>query len=545
MRPILNRGFLAAAFGIVLSVSCENAVAPEIPAFSISDAGNGGADGFYFLPPMVQSAGPFTGSFDGTLTPTVRICSLPGCTTVVTSIPFDAGPGTVTLNTSREYYKATWMTPKTLTLGQDGYRLQVLLGTAVLGYADLFVARKVPELKSTPAGYVGVVAGGNLQIRFRIETGACGDSCGFRDGDFIAYPQGSWGSESIGGAAAILRNNFATVYPRFVEVGIPGAGGFSMIFTSASAIEDYLPAIGPLGALNADLLDVNSSASGAFGGEVLALQLNVDFSAAGITLGAAGIPFGDLTLCNLTELTLLNGLNLRQFLTLVNIAVGGGGGSTYTFAQLNALTDDLNHSFAGGFVSAFAQAHLCAPHYTQGDVITHSQDSWGQDPFSTNAAALLAANFAAVYPGSIVEVGVSGTGGFSMFFTSAAAVNIYLPALGTAGALNSDLLDTSSSASGGFGGEVLALQINVDFSDAGLMLGTLGIPFGNFALCNLTDFALLNGLTVRQFLAHANTALGGGGSSYTFAQLNALTHEINNAFSNGQTTRFAQDHLCH
>ncbi len=61
------------------------------------------------------------------------------------------------------------------------------------------------------------------------------------------------------------------------------------------AVEGYLPASGPPGALNADLLNPVSSSSGEFGGEVVALRINVDFSAAGITQGPGG-PFGALTL---------------------------------------------------------------------------------------------------------------------------------------------------------------------------------------------------------------------------------------------------------
>ena len=54
-----------------------------------------------------------------------------------------------------------------------------------------------------------------------------------------------------------------------------------MKLTSPAAIQNYLPAGGPAGVLNACLSNPSSSHSGSLGGEVLALELNVDFSAAG------------------------------------------------------------------------------------------------------------------------------------------------------------------------------------------------------------------------------------------------------------------------
>ena len=101
--------------------------------------------------------------------------------------------------------------------------------------------------------------------------------------------------------------------------------------------------------------------------------------------------------------------------------------------------------------------------------------------------------------------------------TSAFSVIDYLPAVGTAGPLNTNLLNPTSSSSGAFGGEVTALKLNIDFSDAGFLLGTKGIPFGDLILANFSTLPNLNGLTVRQFLGDANTALGGGSSIYSIA----------------------------
>jgi hypothetical protein len=188
----------------------------------------------------------------------------------------------------------------------------------------------------------------------------CGPDCGWKEGDVFSYTQVSWGDNPDGvNIATVLANNFSAVYPlSFVEVGIPGAGGFSVRFTSAAAINTYQPSTGPAGALTGDLVDPVSTSSGTFGGDVLALRLNIDFSDAGLTGGNAGIAFGDLTLCNLTDLVLYEGLTVRDFYAIAGTALGGGN-ADYTYAQLDAFTQDVNASFQAGVPNAFAQDHLC------------------------------------------------------------------------------------------------------------------------------------------------------------------------------------------
>jgi hypothetical protein len=100
---------------------------------------------------------------------------------------------------------------------------------------------------------------------------------------------------------------------------------------------------------------------------------------------------------------------------------------------------------------------------------------------------------------------------------------------------------------------VVALRLNVDFSDAGLLAGTSGLHFGDLILANFTstmDFGLgpvdltnLNGLTVRQFLADANTAMGGGLAIDDVFYLALVSVQVNGSFGEGLVSPFAQDHL--
>ncbi len=145
-----------------------------------------------------------------------------------------------------------------------------------------------------------------------------------------------------------------------------------------------------------------------------------------------------------------------------------------------------------------------------------------------------------------VEIGIPHTAGKSIVFTSAQSILAYQPSAGGASFLNNDLVDPTTSSSGVFGGYVLALQNDVDFADAGFLGGSAGVGFGDLVLHDLAApyRPSLNGLTVRQFLAEANFALGGSDlGRYTVDDLAVLTDEVSRAFEGGQPSQFAQNHL--
>ncbi len=187
--------------------------------------------------------------------------------------------------------------------------------------------------------------------------------CGWTDGDLTTYPQAAWGdTPTATNAAGLLENNYDAVYlstAGVFEIGIPGTSGYSMQFGDATSLLAYLPASGTIGPLVADLSNPTTSASGAFGGEVAALKLNIDFSADNVLTGTAHVPFGSLTLCGFTTLPALNTIAVSDFAAQVNTLLGGGSlTSGYTIADLDQITASLNASFGGGSVSTFAQDHL-------------------------------------------------------------------------------------------------------------------------------------------------------------------------------------------
>jgi len=179
-----------------------------------------------------------------------------------------------------------------------------------------------------------------------------------------------------------------------------------------------------------------------------------------------------------------------------------------------------------------------------GDLTTYTQSDWGGNPSLDAGAALLVASYDTVYAGTFGLVTVGSTSSFTMTFTDAASVLAYMPSIGPFAPLNGSVANPISTASGAFGGEVLGLQFNVDFSDAGLLPGASGIPFGDLFLANFSPFfSPFNGLTVRQFLGDANTLLGGGSTVFTISDLGGMVGALNASFSDGTPTVFAQDHL--
>lgn len=130
-----------------------------------------------------------------------------------------------------------------------------------------------------------------------------------------------------------------------------------------------------------------------------------------------------------------------------------------------------------------------------------------------------------------------------MRFTDASSVLAYMPSIGPFAPLNGSVLNPITTSSGGFGSEVLGLEFNVDFSDAGFLPGSSGLRFGDLVLEGFGTEPVFNGLTVRQFLGDVNTLLGGRSSAFTIADLGTTVGDLNAAFSAGTPSAFAQAHL--
>ena len=192
-------------------------------------------------------------------------------------------------------------------------------------------------------------------------------------------------------------------------------------------------------------------------------------------------------------------------------------------------------------LSLFFVSAARADTWSAGAVVTYNQSDWG-DP--TSAAGMLLTNkFDSVYPSDLFVIG-STTPGYFMLFTNEANLDDFLPASGTPGPLDADLVNPPSSSAGVFGGEVAALKLNLDFSNAGLIPNSSGLLLGNLVLTGFSGSeSSVNGMTVEQFFPLSQAALAGQATSLDFADVEDLASNINDAFDLGQPDSFAQDHL--
>jgi hypothetical protein len=190
--------------------------------------------------------------------------------------------------------------------------------------------------------------------------------------------------------------------------------------------------------------------------------------------------------------------------------------------------------------AAVGAAH--ADTWTAGQEVTYTGPEWNGGSTGTTASTLLNADFNTVYSATVGVLTVGST--YTLEFDSATAVEDYVPSVGPAGALTASLADPTTSTSGVFGGDVTVLALNIDFNNLGLLGSTSSVPFGNLVLEDLAATPGFDGLTVSEFLAIANTCLGGGScDGYSLDNVDALTEDLNDAFVDGTPDAFADDSL--
>jgi hypothetical protein len=159
---------------------------------------------------------------------------------------------------------------------------------------------------------------------------------------------------------------------------------------------------------------------------------------------------------------------------------------------------------------------------------TYTQGGWGAKANGSNPGAFLLANFPTVFP-----AGVAVGGGYTLKFTSASAITVFLPQGGTASVLTASATNPTSSTAGVLAGQVLSMQLSLSCSNAGVTrygLGNLKLQSGKFA-----------GYTLASFCRLANKVLGGDTSCLpsgaTIADVNDAATKVNENFDNGTTDK--------
>ncbi|HUS28053.1 MAG TPA: hypothetical protein VMZ53_06075 [Kofleriaceae bacterium] len=176
-------------------------------------------------------------------------------------------------------------------------------------------------------------------------------NCAWASNDFRIFTQTSW----EGNGKSTLEASYDNVYAStFGTLTIGTTGGPTASWTSVQAIENYLPQAGSPAPLDSTSVDATSTSSHAFGGEAVALSLNIAFSDANVTPHYQTLAFGDVRVCGTS--TAADGQTVRGVLALTNSLLSFG--PQPSIDALYPVLLQLNASFDNGTVSTWAQEHL-------------------------------------------------------------------------------------------------------------------------------------------------------------------------------------------
>jgi hypothetical protein len=163
--------------------------------------------------------------------------------------------------------------------------------------------------------------------------------------------------------------------------------------------------------------------------------------------------------------------------------------------------------------------------FCPGDFWTQTRCGWTIDPWGNNPGAVLKAHFDRVFPEGM-EIG----SGYQVRLTSVDAVRTLLKDEGPPGMLTNNATNPTSTSAGVLMGNVMALTLNVAFSEAGALPQKDPLPVGDLILVK-GPFA---GQTVAALLQLAHQVIGGDPSGLNpfDADLNDLNDTIANVNEN-------------
>ena len=172
----------------------------------------------------------------------------------------------------------------------------------------------------------------------------CRQDCPSEDcGQLRTQTQGGWGAKPSGNnPGTYLHANFAGTFPSGVKIGCND--GYTVKFTSAQAITDFLPAGGSPGVLKANATNPpDKSIKNVLIGQLIALTLNVGFDNHDAAFGSAGKKLGDMIIKKGT----FKGKTVNEFLIIANKVLGGCA-NTYKASKINDVATKINENYDDG-----------------------------------------------------------------------------------------------------------------------------------------------------------------------------------------------------
>jgi hypothetical protein len=210
----------------------------------------------------------------------------------------------------------------------------------------------------------------------------------------------------------------------------------------------------------------------------------------------------------------------------------GWANTTQTSVLLN-LTSNVNQNF--GITRNFTTSYIT----------TYTASQW-----SANTGGYLLTYYSTVFGSSgVIQVGWIGTGYTITFGNPNFAKSNMTNYLGSSSTypptvLSASYIEPIAGPGGIFGADILALQLNYDYSNASII--SFNPSFNNLTLYNYSP--AVNGMTVSQILTIANEVLGGDlaanpwGTGSNVSNLDTLVEHLNSAFSTSDYS-WANGHL--
>jgi len=163
-------------------------------------------------------------------------------------------------------------------------------------------------------------------------------------GQFRTQSQGGWGTSPYGNnSGSYLRSHFSAAFPAGMTIGCDGHG-YSVFYSSAKAIAEFLPASGTASVLTVNAIDPRSrSIRNVLIGHITALALNVGFDSFDWDFSPADEQLGNLQILSGP----FAGKSVSEFLSIAN-GVLGGCNTDYSVDAVNQTANAINANFLDG-----------------------------------------------------------------------------------------------------------------------------------------------------------------------------------------------------
>lgn len=179
--------------------------------------------------------------------------------------------------------------------------------------------------------------------------------CEEEDGGFRTQTQGGWGTICHGQNPGCYRDEwFDIAFPDGLTIGCEA--GYTMIFTSSEAVQEFLPNGGKPGVLESDYVNpTGKTEAGVLAGQLLAASLTLGFDATDPDFAESPDLLADQVLCGTG--TAFDGWTVGDLVYEANVVLGDCE-SDYEPGEISEALTIVNENYVDGEVD---NGYICAP----------------------------------------------------------------------------------------------------------------------------------------------------------------------------------------